>query len=151
MKKIFNFEFKPIEEPLRLKKRELLSQTRWDNLFYQGVFPEREFINIRCITPCYNCYLSWFNIPLTDFEKNKLSDLVKKKFLSHDTIREKGLAEIKKIGNSFSYKTTSGGSGNYAQVQCKNCYAQYLLVLSLTEIQPMRYIGQLQGIWSVEL
>ena len=66
---MFDFEILKIEKKLTIWNVELLSRQPWDNLFYRGEFLTEDIINIRCITPCPNCFLSWFNICFADFEK----------------------------------------------------------------------------------
>lgn len=147
---MFKFSILPILGKLEIWNTELVSKDRWDNLFYRGQFLDSELEQIRCITPCKNCYLSWFNISFYDFEKNKLSQLVLDGFLTNEQINESGIADISEFDSKFYYKTKIKASANYVQVKCKNCEAKYLLVLGITETQPALYGGQLQGMWRIK-
>lgn len=147
---IFKFRIIPVSEKLEIWNTELLAAGRWDNLFYRGQFFDSEIDHIRCITPCRNCYLSWFNISFADFSENKVEQLVADGFLTNDIIREKGMAEVATFGDSFYYKTNIEASANYVQVKCEHCGSKHLLILGMTETQPALYGGQLQGIWRIK-
>lgn len=147
---IFNFDYVSIDKPINIGHLELLATNTWDYLFYRGQFFQHEIEHIRCIVPCPNCYLSHFNIGFSQFESNKVSDLVKNGFLSESLIKEKKLCIIKKIftGENF-YTTLLDCPANYAAVQCNQCKTKHLIILGLTETQPGLYAGQLHGIWKM--
>ena len=147
---IFNFVIIPVDKKLEIWNSELYSAGRWDNIFYRGQLSQNEIDNIRCIDPCRNCYQSWFNIPLIDFEKNKLKQLVKENYLTNEIIKEKGIAEIEEFGHDFYYKIKLEASANYIQVKCKTCNTKHFLVLGITETQPGLYGGQLHGVWRIK-
>lgn len=148
---IFNFEIVPVDKKLDIWNHELLSNDRWDNLFYRGQFFEKEIDMIRCITPCRNCYHSWFNITYLDFYKNSLQQLVKDNYLTNEIIKEKGIAEISDFGkDAYYYKIKLEASAEYVQVRCKSCNTKHFLVLGITETQPGLYGGQLHGVWRIK-
>jgi hypothetical protein len=145
---MFDFEILKIEKKLTIWNVELLSRQPWDNLFYRGEFLTEDIINIRCITPCPNCFLSWFNICFADFEKNNLSDLVKEKFISKEIIVENQMSEYTLLTDGSLYFTTKlGCKANYSLVICRKCQTKHLLILGLSETQPCLYAGQIHGIW----
>jgi uncharacterized protein YfkK (UPF0435 family) len=47
---IFKFSILPVSEKLEIWNTELVSNGRWDNLFYRGQFWDSELNQIRCIT-----------------------------------------------------------------------------------------------------
>lgn len=147
---IFNFEIIPVDSKLEIWNSELNSTGRWDNLFYRGEFSQDVLESIRCITPCRNCYQSWFNISFFDFNKNDLKQLVKDNFLTNEIIKEKGIAEISEFGEEYYYKIKLEGAANYVQVNCKTCNTKHFLVLGIVETQPGLYGGQLHGVWRVK-
>lgn len=147
---IFKFSIIPVLEKLEIWNTELVSKDQWDNLFYRGQLWDSELENIRCITPCRSCYLSWFNISLNEFSNNKIEQLVRDGFITNKLIIEHGLAEISEWDNKYYYQTKIGASANYVQVKCEHCQAKHLLVIGVTETQPVLYGGQLQGMWRIK-
>lgn len=147
---LFNFEIIPVTYKLEMGNYEFISVGLWDNLFYQGMFLEKEKHLIHCISPCCNCYHSWFNINFSDFYNNKLYQLVQNNFLTNEIIKEKRIADVSTFGNSFSYKTKIGAPANYVQVKCKSCNTKHLMILGFSEMQPALYRGQLHGVWRIK-
>ncbi len=151
MENIFDFEILRVEKKLTVWNVELFSPELWANLFYRGEFLAEDVKHIRCITPCPNCFLSWFHIHFSDFEENNLHDLVKKKFITKEMIAEKKMAECTEMANGNFYFTTKlGCQANYLQVICRKCQSKHLLILGIGETQPCLYAGQIQGIWRLK-
>lgn len=147
---IFNFSITPILEKIEIWNTELISNGQWDNLFYRGQLWDSDLEHIRCIIPCRNCYLSWFNISLSDFDKNKLEQLVADRFITIEQVREHGIAEVSEWDNKYYYQTKIGASANYVQVKCEKCQAKHLIILGIAETQPALYGGQLHGMWRIK-
>jgi hypothetical protein len=149
MTDLFNFSFVPVTRPLRFVATELLSQKQWDNVFYQGDLDSDNTDEIRCVAQCPHCFKSWFNIAFRDFDAHKVADLVRNGFLSTEDISNYHIAEIVALGDFVIYKTMLGATAHYVAVVCKRCSTKHLLVMGITEVQPTRYAGALQGIWLV--
>lgn len=149
MQNIFNFEFVKITKPLQFVRTELRSKDRWDNLFYQGDFDSEDHNEVRCIVQCQQCFKSWFNIGFRDFNGNNLSDLIRDGLLSQEDITNYQLAEVLALGDYIIYKTMLEASANYSAVVCNRCNTKHFLVLGITETQPTRYAGALQGVWLI--
>lgn len=149
MNELFNFQWIPIKSKIEIVHQELFSEKAWDYLFYRGELNQNEINQIRCIEPCRACYTSWFDIPLTLFDKYKLSDLISSNFITEEQIVKNNLAQISGIGDFKIYKTRLGFSANYARVFCNNCKTNHLLILGLGETQPGLYAGHLQGVWKI--
>ena len=147
---IFKFCILPVLEKIEIWNTELISNGQWDNLFYRGQFWGADLEQMRCIIPCRNCYLSWFNISFTDFDKNNISQLVTDGLITNKQVSENGISEISELDNKYYYQTKNGSSANYVQVKCENCQTKHLLVLGITETQPGLYGGQLHGMWRVK-
>ncbi|MCB9232670.1 MAG: hypothetical protein H6581_13450 [Bacteroidia bacterium] len=151
MESPFKFTLLTLPKTLSIQFPELACRDTWDHLFYRGEFLSQEIPQIRCITACPQCYLSWFDLPFTTFSNQNLADLVKSGHLTHELIREKGLAEFANTGqNQYYYKTRLGCPANYALVRCDQCQTRHFMVLGLTETQPGLYAGQLHGIWRIK-
>jgi len=146
----FRFDFLKVTKPLRFVSTEVLSKQQWDNIFYDGDFDSENTDEVRAIVQCPHCFKSWFDIGVRDFEKNNISDLVNHGWLSDADINNYHIAEIKRTGDFTIYKTQVGGSAHYVYVFCKRCSARHFIVLSLTEVQPTRYAGAVQGVWLVQ-
>ncbi len=147
MKDIFNFELKKITKRLELVRTELRANSTWDLLFYQGDFDTENLDDVRCIAQCHQCFKSWFNIGFRDFESNRLSDLVRDGLLSAEDISNYQLAEVFSMGDSVFYRTKLEAGANYVAVKCTRCNTHHFLVLGITETQPTRYAGALNGMW----
>lgn len=148
---IFNFTLQPIRTRLQEFRPALLAHNRWDFLFYRGELAQHEVAQIRCIQPCPTCYLSWFDLPLSTFESQRLYDLVQQGLLDHQQVIEQKLALLSANAPTQPwYITQLGFTACYAQVECGHCHSRHLLVLGLGETQPGLYAGQLHGIWKVQ-
>lgn len=145
---LFKFDFLKVTKQLQFVSTEVLSKQQWDNIFFDGDF-DSDYAEVRAVVQCPHCFKSWFNIPYTDFEKNTISDLVKHGWLSDEDINNYHIAEIKRMGDFTIYKTQVGGAAHYVYVFCKRCLSKHLVVLSVTEVQPTRYAGAVQGVWLV--
>lgn len=145
---LFNFEFLKVAHKLQFVSTEVLSKGTWDNIFFDGDF-DTDYAEVRAIVQCPHCFKSWFNIAYSDFEKNNLADLVKTGLIAVEDISIYHIAEIKKTGDFTIYKTHVGGTAHYAFVNCKRCSTKHFIVLSVTEFQPTRYCGAVQGVWLV--
>jgi hypothetical protein len=145
---IFNFGFLKVDHKLQFVSTEVLSKSTWENLFFDGDF-DSEYSEVRAIVQCPHCFKAWFNIRYEDFEKNSLSDLVGKGYVAVEDVSIYHLAEIKRIGDFTVYKTQIGGAAHYVHVHCKRCLSKHFIVLSITEFQPARYCGAIQGVWLV--
>jgi hypothetical protein len=143
---LFKFDFLKVTHKLQFVSTEVLSKTTWDNLFYDGDF-DTDHEEVRAIIQCPHCFKSWFNISYYDFAKNNLADLVNNGMVAVEDISIYHLAEIKKTGDFTIYKTINGGAAHYAFVLCTRCSSKHFIVLSLSEFQPVRYCGAVQGIW----
>lgn len=145
----FRFEFVKVVKQLQFVSTEVLSASRWEHLFYDGDYDNENIDEVRAIVQCPHCYKSWFDIGVRDFEKNNLSDLVRSGFVSAEDISNFHIAEVKQLGDMTIYRTALGGSAQYVQVHCQRCSTSHLVVLSITEVQPTRYAGAVQGVWMV--
>lgn len=130
-------------------RTEIRSKERWDNLFYQGDFDSENHDEVRCIVQCPECFKSWFNIGFRDFDGKRVSDLVRSNYLPLENITNYQIAEIAAIGDFVVYKTLLEAEANYVSVFCKRCNTKHLIVLGITETQPTRYAGALQGVWLI--
>ncbi len=145
---LFKFDFLHVTKKLQFVSTEVLSKSTWENIFFDGDF-DTDYAEVRAIVQCPHCFKSWFNIANSDFEKNNVSDLVKSGMISEEDISIYHIAEIKKTGDFVIYKTQVGGPAHYAYVFCKRCSTKHFVVLSVTEFQPARYCGAVQGVWLV--
>ena len=148
MSDIFNFDFLRVDHKLQFVSTEVLSKSTWENLFFDGDL-DSDYAEVRAVIQCPHCFKSWFNIPYKDFDKNNLSELIVKGYIAVEDVSIYHLAEIKKTGDFTVYSTQIGGAAHYSYVLCKRCSSKHLIVLSVTEFQPTRYCGAVQGVWLV--
>jgi hypothetical protein len=145
---LFKFDFLKVTHQLQFVSTEVLSKGTWDHVFFDGDF-DTYSEEVRAVVQCRHCFRSWFNIAYRDFEKNNLSDLANNGMLAVEDISVYHIAEIRKTGDFTIYKTQNGGAAHYAFVFCKKCSTKHFIVLSVSEFQPGRYCGAVQGVWLV--
>lgn len=69
--------------------------------------------------------------------------------LSEEQVLDNGIADKYSFGDFLSYVTKLGGSAEYVVAECGNCNAYLLVVVSVRETQPTRYMVALNGVWII--
>ena len=69
--------------------------------------------------------------------------------LSEEQVLDNGIADKYSFGDFLSYVTKLGGTAEYVVVECGKCNARLLVVTSVRETQPARYMVALNGVWII--
>lgn len=147
-------EFKILNNPdaFEILNNEKLASNLWDNIFFRGELNEETAKKIRCIIQCTGCYLNWFELNLTDIEKNSLLSWVGENSHRSSFVENNKLAIYKDHGYGLkSYTTHLGCQANAVWIECNRCKFQFLVIAGITETQPGLYAGQYQGIWKIKI
>lgn len=88
-------------------------------------------------------------VGVREFLGNKIQTLISENLLSEEEVRAKGIADKYVFGDFLRYITKLGGTAEYVVAECGNCNARLLVVVSVRETQPARYMVALNGVWII--
>lgn len=141
--------------PVKLDKSVVVNSTtikalkEYDNVFFDGDFDGADLNTIVCSVCCPNCMANAMRIGIREFLGNTVQSLISGKILTEEQVLENGIADKYSFGDFLSYVTKLGGTAEYNVAECGNCEARLLVVVSVRETQPGRYMVALNGVWII--
>lgn len=90
-------------------------------------------------------------IGVREFLGNEIQTLISENVLSEGEVLANGIADRYSFGDFLSYVAKLGGTAEHVAVECGKCGSHVLVVVSVRETQPGRYMVALNGVWIIDM
>lgn len=138
-----------LDKSVAVNSTAIKANKQYDHVFFDGDFDGADLNTIVCSVLCPSCNENNMRVGVRDFLGNKVQTLISEKILSEEEVLVNGIADRYSFGDFLSYITKLGGTAEYVVAECGNCNVRLLIVVSVRETQPARYMVALNGVWIV--
>jgi len=138
-----------LDKSVAVNSTAIKAHKEYDHVFFDGDFDGADFGTIICAFSCPACESNSMRIGIREFLGNKIQSLISEKILTEEQVLQNGIADRYSFADFFNYVTKLGGTAEYVAAECGNCTAHLLIVVSVRETQPARYMVALNGVWIV--
>lgn len=121
---------------------------QYDNVFFDGDFDGADLKTIVCAVQCPSCAANQLRIGISEFLGKKLQSLISSGVFTEEEIIANGIAQRYSFGDYVNYTTKLGGTAEYVAIECGACGNHLLIITSVRETQPARYMAALNGVWT---
>lgn len=138
-----------LDHRVAVKPTPIIAKKQYDHVFFDGDFDGADLGTIVCSVHCPSCNENAMRIGIREFLGNKVQTLISEKLLNEEEVLANGIADKYTFGDFLNYVTKLGGTAEYVVAECGNCNARLLVVASVRETQPARYMVALNGVWII--
>lgn len=138
-----------LDHRVAVKTTPIVAKKQYDHVFFDGDFDGEDLDTIVCPVLCPSCNENNMRVGVREFLGNKIQTLISENLLSEEEVLVNGIADRYSFGDFLSYVTKLGGTAEYVVAECGNCNARLLVVVSVRETQPARYMVALNGVWII--
>ena len=134
---------------MRVESGFSIAAGQYDNVFFDGDFDSADLKTIVCAFQCPACNANHMRIGISAFMGNKVQSLINANIFTEEEVLANAIAERYSFGDFLSYVTKLGGTAEYVAAECGSCGKNLLVVTSVCETQPARYMVALNGVWII--
>ncbi len=138
-----------LDQPVAVNPTPIIAKKQYDHVFFDGDFDGADLNTIVCSVYCPNCKENALRIGIQEFQGKKIQTLINDSILSEEQVLKNGIADKYEFSDFLNYVTKLGGPAEYVVVECGKCNARLLVVTSVRETQPARYMVALNGVWII--
>jgi hypothetical protein len=138
-----------LDHRVAVKPTPIIAKKQYDHVFFDGDFDGADLNTIVCSVLCPSCNVNTMRVGVREFLGNKVQSLISEKLLSEEEVLDNGIADKYAFGDFLRYITKLGGTAEYVVAECGDCNAHLLIVVSVRETQPARYMVALNGVWII--